>query len=125
MKNFKNNLGKFAKNILNEMSTINQNSVNIYQELSKLDDKRYKDFKYIFNCPFAALKVCLDITQEMERTKTAKFLDPEFGPNDGDKYGSRSIYFADTLPGYPQPEDMNWLRPEEIVGKNGNLLIID
>lgn len=119
MRRFKSKLGKFAQHTLNAMSTINQSSINIFQELSKLDNKSYKNFKYIFNSPFAALKACLDIMRELERTKTLHFSDPEFGPNEGDKFGARSIYFAETLPGYPQPEDINWLRPTEIAGQNG------
>jgi hypothetical protein len=122
LKQFKNKLGNFASKKLNEMSTINQSSIDIFTELSKLEEKRYQNFKYIFNCPLNALKACLEITRELERSKSVYFTDPEFGPTDTDKYGKQSIYFADTLPGYPQPEDMNWLRLHEIAGQNSKLM---
>lgn len=113
----KNKLGNFATKKLNEMSTVNQSSIDIFTELNKMKENKFQNFKYIFNCPLNALKACLEITRELERTKSVLFTDPEFGPNDTDKYGKQSMYFADTLPGYPQPEDINWLHLSEISGQ--------
>lgn len=112
-------LGEFAKTQLLEMSAVNQSSLDVYAELAKLEKSCYKNFRLVFNCPFAALKACLDATRELERTKAPLFSDPEFGPSAGDKFGASSIYFKETLPGYPQPEDMTWLRPAEIAGDGG------
>ena len=113
-------LNQTERNNMLQMSTINLKAENILKNLSKLDENRYRKFKYVFNCPFATLKACLDITRELERMNQPLFSDSEFGPSDTDKYGANSIYHGETLPGYPQPEDMNWLRPPQIIPEGSN-----
>lgn len=53
----------------------------------------------------------------MEKKHVDKWIDPEFGPNEQDKVGASALYFADNeiSPGAPLPEDVQWLRPEEIL----------
>jgi calpain len=45
------------------------------------------------------------------------FEDPEFGPNEEDIFGSKSIYPSEPISGYPEPESLVWLRPSEISKK--------
>jgi hypothetical protein len=122
-KNLQNGMNKFVQSKINEMSTVNLKTEDIFKQLPDINEKKYMTFQHIFSCPFAALKSCLEITRNLEREGNALFCDPEFGPNERDKYGVKSIYFSETLPGYPQPEDMNWLRPSEIVPSNGKIVI--
>lgn len=43
--------------------------------------------------------------------------DPDFGPNDKDPFGSKSMYFSDNdVPsGCPPPENVTWMRIQEIL----------
>lgn len=107
---------------LEEISSLNLKTADMLESLSSMDDSRYKNFKYVFNCPFAALKECLRIVQVLQNQQSPNFEDDEFGPNDSDKYGAHSIYHGETLPGYPHPEDMTWLRPAQILGSEGKIL---
>ena len=42
------------------------------------------------------------------------FEDPDFGPQYKGDTAVDSIYFEDIPTGYPLPNDMNWLRPNQI-----------
>ena len=42
------------------------------------------------------------------------FDDPDFGPKYPGDLAHDSIYDGDIPTGYPQPKDMDWLRPSEI-----------
>ena len=57
--------------------------------------------------------------KQIQGKEKAKFLDPDFGPKDEkgtDLDGSKmSLYFTGEPPkGYVKPEDIVWLRPEQI-----------
>lgn len=106
---------------MQEISSLNLKTADMLESLSHMDDSRFGGFKYVFNCPFAALKECLKIVQKLQNENNPVFEDPEFGPSDSDKYGGLSVYHEQVLPGYPHPEDMSWLRPCQIVGNGGTL----
>ena len=38
------------------------------------------------------------------------FTDPDFGPQDKDDLAQQDLYFEEIPPGYPQPQNMRWLR---------------
>ena len=104
---------------MQEISSLNLKTADMLESLSQMDDSRFGGFKNVFNCPFAALKECLKIVQTLQNENNPVFEDPEFGPNDSDKYGGLSVYHEQVLPGYPHPEDMTWLRPSQIVANGG------
>lgn len=47
-------------------------------------------------------------------SKHKKFIDFEFGPNEDDEYGEKALYYDGVSPGGILPEDIIWLRPEQI-----------
>ena len=71
----------------------------------------------IFKDEKSALLKCYEIVKKLNRDKQSKWSDPEFGPIDGDIYGAQSLYYAENekSEGAPKPEDLKWLRPEEII----------
>lgn len=48
----------------------------------------------------------------MKKNKITSWIDPEFGPNAIDPYGSYALYQVENLipPGWPDPKDLVWLR---------------
>lgn len=76
-----------------------------------------KHWKTILNNQLAALKMCTEIVAEMKKMGLKKWSDYEFGPRDGDPFGATALYFYDNdiPPGCPDPEEVKWLRPEEIL----------
>jgi len=59
----------------------------------------------------------MEIIKELKDRKLEKWTDPEFGPNDNDKVGASALYFTDNdiPPGAPKPEEVIWMRPEELI----------
>ncbi len=45
------------------------------------------------------------------------FSDPDFGPQDKEDDAAESLYFEDIPSGYPKPENMVWLRLNQISRK--------
>lgn len=74
-------------------------------------------WRTIFNSDIACLRYCYEIISELNKTPNSKWTDPEFGSTPTDEYGSKSMYFADNdIPeGCPDPKDVKWLRPDEII----------
>ena len=64
----------------------------------------------------AALLKCVEIVKTLKSQGKSKWSDPEFGPRPSDPLGATSLYYADNeiAKGAPMPEDITWLRPEEI-----------
>lgn len=61
----------------------------------------------------------MDIVKSLKASGKNKWCDEEFGPRESDTYGSTALYFYDNdIPaGSPDPQEVMWLRPEEIVQK--------
>lgn len=85
-----------------------------FQEFKLQSTHFFNGSKTILTDITAALKVCFDYVSEIENTDKF-FEDPEFGPNKNDIYGSAALYHGDPPPGYVIPEDMVWLRTNQIV----------
>ena len=47
-----------------------------------------------------------------------RFVDPDFGPNEGDELGAFSMYMNGKVPkpGYPDPKDCEWVDGEALCG---------
>ena len=64
----------------------------------------------------AALSRCRKIWQEMKKSGSDNYEDPDFGPkNDQDVDGNKnSLYRNGVLPqkGYPEPDDIIWVHSE-------------
>lgn len=72
-------------------------------------------WKTILNSESACIRMCLEILLSLRGSE--KWTDYEFGPCKEDPSGGRSLYSYDNEipPGCPEPEDVVWLRPEEII----------
>jgi predicted nucleotidyltransferase len=75
-------------------------------------------WKTIFNSELACLRYAYEVIGELDKTPGKKWSDPEFGATPTDEFGSKSMYFGDNVipDGCPDPKDVQWLRPEEILG---------
>jgi len=78
-----------------------------------------KKWQTIFNTDIACLRYCYEVIAELDKTPGSKWKDHEFGATPTDEFGSKSIYFADNdIPsGCPDPKEVRWLRPEEILAE--------
>ena len=53
----------------------------------------------------------------MRQKGESVFSDPDFGPQDKDDLAQESLYFEDIPSGYPLPQNMRWLRLNQISQK--------
>eukprot|EP01040_Poterioochromonas_malhamensis_P005074 gene5074-5439_t len=110
--------GASDKYIVNGMSTviicpIDGINLSIKEEMDKIEQKIEKKVKEILT----------DL-----KASHSKFIDPDFGPNDEDEYGAKSLYGNSGKPDpagskYPAPETLSWERPQYAdggLGGNGN-----
>lgn len=116
-------MNKLSKKVTTKLSKT-QKKLSQNLKSFKLTKKHYfRGHPTILTCPIAALKKTLEITQNLSKTKK-KYEDLDFGPNEEDNYGSRAIYPEAPISGYPDPETLAWLRPEEI-SKEQNPVFMD
>ncbi len=70
--------------------------------------------KTILNSLNATLKVTNDIVAKLKASGKSKWDDPDFGGQNDMDHAIPSLYFDEAPPGYPNPEEIYWCRPEEI-----------
>ena len=95
------------------MSQAFKNASKQFQEYQIKKEDYFEGKKTIFTNIHAVMKYTSDLIDQLNK-KNAKFDDPEFGPIDGDESGAKSLYFEDPIPGGISPDDIIWLRTEQI-----------
>ena len=94
-----------------------QVSKDLNDYLSKVtisDSDRMNGSRTIINDPVKCLKACVDIVKRLEAKKGSLYDDDEFGPTPSDPHGQNSIMYDNPFMGAPTPEDVSWIRPQEI-----------
>jgi len=108
--------------------TLQSSEIDILNHLKKIELKPENFFmekKTIVNDVVSALKVGIELSAALTKpqnvkqsaqgkTGGGKFEDPEFGPRADDPFGKSAIYFDEVEPGMVDPEEIVWLRPEQI-----------
>ncbi|KAL4472263.1 hypothetical protein ABPG72_011624 [Tetrahymena utriculariae] len=107
------------QNIVNSLKpTLTENDFFLKHEIDENKQVIKTKWETILNDEISCLKKCIEIVSEMKDKGEQVWTDSEFGPNEQqDPYGSKSMYFSsnEIPPGCPEPENVRWLRLNEIV----------